>query len=90
MRVGHRKFPDEAGLENFSPHFLHIVGLDFQPDRSCSAQELAFIMDISIEKRDMEVVSQTKEIPVLFFFRDFAAEYITIKSANAFPTLLRN
>jgi hypothetical protein len=38
----------------------------------------------------MEVFSQTKEVPFVLLFRDFAAEDITIKFTNAVPILSRN
>src|SRR4029077_5226260 len=79
-----------TGLEDRAAHFLHVVGLDFQPDRSGSPQELAFIRDIPIEKPDIEVVSQTKEVPFVLRFRDDATEDIAIKLANAVSISLRN
>ena len=60
------KFPYETGFEDFSAHFLHVVGFDFQPDRSCSPKELALIRDIPIEKHDIEVFSQAQEVPIAF------------------------
>jgi|SRR5665213_542271 len=41
---------------------IAFVGLDFQPDRSPSPFELPLIREIPIEKRDIEVFSQTKEV----------------------------
>jgi hypothetical protein len=35
VRVGYFKLPDETRFEDSSAHFLDIVRLDFQPDRSC-------------------------------------------------------
>jgi hypothetical protein len=32
VRVRHIKLPDETGLDEFLAHFLHVVGLDFQPE----------------------------------------------------------
>src|SRR2546422_629267 len=80
----------ESGLEDLAAHFLHVVGLDFQPDRSGRPQERALIREIPIEKPDIEVVSQTKEIPFVLLFRDDAPKDITIKLANAVPISLRN
>src|SRR5450631_2018929 len=79
MRVRHIELPHETRLENVSSHLLHVVRLDFQPDRSRSPQELALIRDIPIEKHDVEVVSQAKEVPIVLFFRDCSAEHIAIK-----------
>src|ERR1700746_167093 len=62
-RVRYLQFPDETGFEDLSPHFLHVVGLDFQPNRSGTSQELALIGDIPIEKPDEEVFSQANEVP---------------------------
>jgi hypothetical protein len=41
------------------------------------SEELALLRDIPIEKPDIEVFSQTKEVPFVLLFRDFAAEDIT-------------
>jgi hypothetical protein len=75
---------------DFPRHFFHLVGLDFQPDRPSRPQELTLIRDIPIEKPDVEVFSQANEIPFGIRFRDFAAEGITIKFANAVSILPRN
>jgi hypothetical protein len=83
--VRYFKLPDETGLEDLAAHSLRVVGLDFQPDRSGRPQELALIRDIPIEKPDIEVVSQTKEVPLVLLFRDDAPEDITIKPADAVP-----
>src|ERR1700704_4200273 len=88
--VRYLKLPDETGLDDLSAHFLHVVGLDFQPDRSGSPQELALIRDIPIEKPDIEVFSQTKEVPFVLLFRDDSPEDITIELANAVSISLRN
>src|SRR6266850_6277238 len=71
VRVRHLKLPDETGVDDLSAHFLHVVGLDFQPDRSGSPQEFALIRDIPVEEPDIEVVSQTKEVPFVLLFRDY-------------------
>src|SRR5438046_10746138 len=89
MGVRYIKLPDTE-IENLPRHFFHVVGLDFQPDRSCSPQELALIRDIPIEKPDIEVFSQTKEVPFVLLFRDFATEDVTIKFPDAVPILSRN
>src|SRR5437016_13298637 len=89
MGVRYIKLPDTE-IENLPRHFFHVVGLDFQPDRSGSPQELAFIRDIPIEKPDIEVFSQTKEVPFVLLFRDDATEDITITLANAVSISLRN
>jgi len=84
------ELPDETGLEDRAAHFLHVVGLDFHTDRSGGAQELALIRDISIEKSDIEVFSQTKEVPFVLLLRDDTSEDITIELANAVSISLRN
>src|SRR5439155_2673439 len=88
--VRHFELPDETGLEDLAAQFLHVVGLDFQPDRSSSPQELALVRDIPIEKPDIEVFAQTKEVPFVLLFRDDSPEDITIEVANAVSISLRN
>jgi hypothetical protein len=75
--VRYLELPDETGLEDLAADFLHVVGLDFQPDRSGSPQELALIRDISMEKSDIEGFSQTKEVPFVLLLRDDASEDIS-------------
>jgi hypothetical protein len=87
VRVRYLKLSNESGFEDFLAHFLHVVGLDFKPDRSCGPQELALIRDIPVEKSDIEVFSQTKEVSLGIGFRDFAPEDITIKLTNTVPIL---
>src|SRR5215471_11705016 len=90
VRVRYLELPHETGLEDFSAHLFHVVGLDFQPDRSRSSQKLALIVDIAIEKRDEEVLSQANEVSLGIRLRDLAAEDITIELTNAVPVLPRN
>src|SRR5262249_10380211 len=90
VRVWHLEIPHKTRLEDFSPRLFEFVGLDFQPDRSCRPQELALIRDITVEKCDVEVLSQANEVPFGIRFRDFAAEDITIELTNRVPVPPRN
>src|ERR1700741_3211618 len=92
IEVGVRdlELPDDTGLEDLAADFVHVVGLNFQPDRSGGPQELPLIRDISIEKSDIEVFSQTKEVPFVLRLRDDTSEHITVELANAVSISLRN
>ena len=90
VRVRYFKLPDESGLDDFSGSFLHVVRLDFQPNRSGRSQKLALISYIPIEKRDKEVFSNANEVPFRVGFRDFATEDVAIKLTNAVSILPRN
>jgi hypothetical protein len=74
LRVWHLKFPNESEVEDSSVHVFHVVRFDLQPDRSRGPQEIALIRDIPIEKYDIEVLFQTKEVPIGFCFRDCATD----------------
>src|SRR5262249_13589247 len=77
-------------VENSQHCFFYVVGLDFEPNRSCSSQRLARIRDISIEKRDIEVFSQANEIPLGISLHKLAPEDITIEFTNAVSISTRN
>src|SRR5215469_3942853 len=88
--VRYLELPHEARLENFPFHFFYAVGLDFQPNRSRTSQELALVGDIPIEKHDIEVLCQADEVPFGICFCDFAAKNIAIEFTNAVSILPRD
>jgi hypothetical protein len=82
MRIRYVEPPDTE-IENFPNHLLHVIGLYFQPHSPTAAQEFAFIGDVPIEERDIEVVSQANDVSFRIHLRDLATEDIAIESANA-------
>src|SRR4029077_6490233 len=65
--------PPDTEIENSSGRFFHVGGFDLQPDRSEASQELTLIRNVSVEKRDVEVLSQADEIPFGILLGDFPA-----------------
>lgn len=70
MGIRHIELPDETGLDYSLAQFFDVVGLDFQPDGSSTSQELACIGNIPIEKGDIEVFSQAKEVSFGICYRN--------------------
>jgi hypothetical protein len=86
MRIRYAELPDTE-IEDFPNHLLHVVGLYFQPHSPATPQEFAFIGDVPIEERDIEVVSQANDVSFRIRLRDLATKDIAIESANAFSIL---
>jgi hypothetical protein len=90
VRVGYLKLPHETRMKDLSSRVFYVVRLDLQPDRPGASQELALVTHIPVEKRDIEIIAETNEVPFGLGLRDFATEDITIEVTNAVSILPRN
>jgi hypothetical protein len=87
--VGNLQLPGEPGLEDRPAGVAHVVGLDLQPDSPGAPQELALVADISVEERDVEIVSQADEVSFWVRLHDRAAQDAAIELANVVAVLQR-